>query len=103
MQFLVNESRQLVYSTQRAELDLWFGWLLAFSALTERGLQSLWFPARGAHFLLSGSHLEAQVGHSDFWHEKDMSPAFLASVTARKGLSGMCVWGHIILSSTTTT
>lgn len=37
------------------------------------------------HIFLSGTHVEVQVGHIDFEHDKDKSPGFSAIVSRSEG------------------
>lgn len=52
-------------------------WL--FWALDECGSGLLWLPRTGRSFFLSGSHIEAPIGHKDFEHEANKSPGFFCS------------------------
>lgn len=80
MDHLKNDAGPLIYGIWTADLYKWVGVLPALYDFTKRRSHLLWVQVTEGRFLLSGRHVETQISHKDFAHDKEKSPSFFAIV-----------------------
>lgn len=67
MKYLVNNKNRERDGGHKAALDVQVGVGLTFCDIDKRGMLSVTLAATGTQFLLSGSEVQPQVGHSNSW------------------------------------